>query len=156
MWEFLGSILSGGVTGLLGVVLSFASDYFKARQRNAQEITLLIEQRKIIELEIASAERVEIVRADAAREVAESSAFAASIAADRAAYSRGESPWLVLVDVVRGLVRPSVTLYLCALISVLYFATESPALRHEIQSTSLYLATAAVLWWFGSRAGKRA
>ncbi len=156
MWEFLGSVFGGGVTGLLGVILSFASDYLKARQRNAQELALLVEQRKIVEMEIAKAERVEIIRADAQREVAESSAFAASIAADRAAYSRSESPWLVLVDVVRGLIRPAVTLYLCVLISVFYFATDSAVLRYDIQNTALYLATAAVLWWFGTRAGKKA
>ena len=61
-----------------------------------------------------------------------------------------------LVDFVRGMTRPLLTWGLVALVGAIYFllgAVDVAAadLRPRIVDTVLYLATAAVLWWFGQR-----
>ena len=61
-----------------------------------------------------------------------------------------------LVDAVRGLTRPALTWSLFALVGAIYFllgASDFAALslRPRIVETVLYLFTAAMLWWFGSR-----
>ena len=60
------------------------------------------------------------------------------------------------VDAVRGLTRPLLTWSLFALVGAIYFllgASDLGAvgLRPRIVETVLYLFTAAMLWWFGSR-----
>ena len=57
---------------------------------------------------------------------------------------------------MRGLTRPLLTWCLLGLTGAIYFllaATDAHAalLRPRIVETVLYLATAALLWWFGSR-----
>lgn len=143
-FEFMGSALAGGATGLIGVAMSLFGDWLRGRREDKQRAVLL-----------ADAER-------AARDLAESTAaagaadvLAASIAADAATYSRAGSSVLVFVDLVRGLTRPVLTLYLCVAISIFYFTTDMAALRLEILQTALYLTTAAVLWWFGTRPMRR-
>jgi len=71
-------------------------------------------------------------------------------------WSRGDSKWLVFVDVVRGLTRPGLTFLFVGLVGVIYFTLggsdmEILDIRPRIIDTVLYLATACVLWWFGAR-----
>ena len=60
------------------------------------------------------------------------------------------------VDAVRGLTRPALTWSLFALVGAIYFLLGAAdittvGLRPRIVETVLYLFTAAMLWWFGSR-----
>jgi hypothetical protein len=102
---------------------------------------------------------------------------AASFKADRLAYARGlnlNSLWLkaslVFVDVVRGLVRPGLTLYLVWVVQATRSETEAiirAAGLETINATQaltiysatvdmlLFLAATAVTWWFGTRPIKK-
>ena len=69
---------------------------------------------------------------------------------------------MTVVDVVRGLVRPALTVGLFTLVGAIYFSLAAsaepsvPALKAQIVHTVLYMATAAGLWWFGQRPNDKA
>jgi len=156
MLDLLTSILTGGATGLLGTLVSFGTDYLQARQRHAQEMDLRRMDLDIVKAEGASAERVAAIEAESERDQAAWSSLEASYREASRRWSRGDSKWLVFVDVVRGLTRPGLTFLFVGLVGVIYFTLggsdmEILDIRPRIIDTVLYLATACVLWWFGAR-----
>ena len=62
-----------------------------------------------------------------------------------------------MINVLR-LVRPALTLALIAMTAAFWFSRDldttidGESLRGRIVASTLYLATAAVTWWFGDRA----
>ena len=151
------SVLTGGATGLLGTALSAVVDFFQSRQQHAQELDL---RRLDIELAKAEAEGAAAhaaIEAQASRERAEWEALEASYREASRRWSRpGDGRLMQLVDAVRGLTRPALTWSLFGLVGAIYFllgASDFAALslRPRIVETVLYLFTAAVLWWFGTR-----
>src|SRR5205807_9529071 len=129
-----GSIFSGGATGLIGVVLQRFADYKNKQldlQLEDQRAKNALEQRKL-DLEITGKEwagrmQVAVTEADSAKDVAERQAFAASIFKEPERYSSaqtlttGQQWMLVLLDVARGIVRPLLTVYLCALTTYVWY-----------------------------------
>lgn len=152
MWELISSVLTGGATGLIGAGITSFIEYKKQKQKDAHELALMKEERQTLELEIQGRERVVVIQTESEKDIAETKAFAESLSNDKAAYSSGDSKYLVFVDVVRGLTRPSLTAYLVLLVTILWFTTDNEQVEEKIAATVLYLTTAAVLWWFGSRA----
>ena len=151
------SVLTGGATGLLGTALSAVVDFFQSRQQHSQELDL---RRLDIELAKAEAEGAAAhaaIEAQATRERAEWEALEVSYREASRRWSRpGEGRLMQFVDAVRGLTRPLLTWSLFALVGAIYFllgASDLAAmgLRPRIVETVLYLFTAAMLWWFGSR-----
>jgi len=151
MWELIASLLTGGATGLLGSLFSGVLSYFNQRQKNAHDLLLMEAERQTLELEIAGTERVAIIESESAMDIQESRLLATSIRSDKASYSDGDSAWLVLVDVVRGLTRPILTAFLGIFMMVLWFSTEDTELQAQITATVLYIATTCFFWWFGTR-----
>lgn len=149
--DLLSSLLAGGATGVIGASLGSVVEFFKQKQKNEHELALMQAERENMALEIQGRERVATIEAESAEAVEASKAFVASIAADRATYSDGRSALLVWVDVVRGMTRPVLTTLLVMLVCVMWFTTDNDQLRMQIVATVLYVTTAAVLWWFGSR-----
>lgn len=188
----LSSIVSGGATGLLGVLLQRFFD-MKAKQNdleilrvnNAHALAMAqmaIEQTKA---EWASRENIASTEASARMEAARIDAMAradevegslqeASYKNDRATFLSGAVLksksrvvlWsMAVVDATRGLVRPVLTAYLVAISHLMYLdmaqLLESKGAALEVSmvqqlvvqiiSTLLYLATVAVVWWFGTR-----
>jgi len=161
MIAILTSIFSGGLTGLFGTALTKVGDYFQQKQNFKHELDIMKEQRELIALQ----SELKINEADAA-------AFGESVKADRATYTRGQklSPWasglLAVVDFIRGMIRPALTIYLIILTTYIYvdietvlaaagvdymtIATASELIR-KIILTILYLTVTCVTWWFGSR-----
>ena len=96
-------------------------------------------------------------RPRAPRDVAEWEALEASYRQAGARISRpGDGFLLKSVDFVRGMTRPLLTWCLLGLTGAIYFLlgasdTHAALLQPRIVETVLYLATAAVLWWFGQR-----
>ncbi len=89
-------------------------------------------------------------------------AMRASYAEAGRRWSRSDDGWAMsLVDVIRGLVRPALTVGFLALTAAVYFTLgDDPVAEIDIAprviDTILYLSTTTVLWWFGARqAGKR-
>lgn len=174
-----GSIFGGGATGLIGVGVQRYFDYLKvkadiemAKVKFDHERGLRELDAAILEKEWAGRTRVAEVEAAGKADVAESEAFAASFRTEPTRYSEGVKPgrvagfFLVLVDVIRGIVRPGLTVYLCALTTLVYWdaqelinkvgtiqMTVEEALRITslVVGTVLYLTTTCVLWWFGTR-----
>lgn len=185
------SLLTGGATGILGVVLQRFFDnqakknetaLVKLHLQNAIELKKLdmdIEQRKwqgalAIARDQAAASKV-LAEIDARK--AESSesgqSLRASFDSDQSRYltdqilvnpSRFTRWTMTFVDAVRGLMRPLLTLYLCILTQLIYLdlisitsvknaisTTNAQSLVDQVVSTVMYLASTAVVWWFGSR-----
>jgi len=178
MLEILSAIFGGGATGLLGGVLTKIFDYYTNKQRLEQ----LREQWKHEEamLEKESQRDVLIAKQEAVAkiEAAEAEAMAESFRSDKASYSASlpfaqlppsVQKWvaiaLVFVDFVRGITRPGLTIYLCAVSTYFYIklqqilaqagtpisAEQAFELSKMIVVAMLYLTTTAVGWWFASR-----
>jgi hypothetical protein len=164
-----GSIFSGGATGLIGVAIQRYADY-----KNKQiDVQAALELKKLDmtmqQAEIAGRVTVANVQAEAAQDVAASQAFAASMAMEPKRYSEGVqtgkvgSFLLVLLDVFRGIVRPALTLYLCALTTYIWVQAHDVLGKHNLSDeqaiqiwmliveTILYLMTTCVLWYYGTR-----
>ena len=180
MLEILGTaisaILGGGATGLLGVVFQRFADY-KNRQldlqladkKNAQELAMRKADAEIMAQEWAARTKVAEVEAGAKVEVADAEAFAESFKMEPSQFSAGVKPtegqgWiLVLLDAFRGVIRPGLTVYLCAITTMVYFDSQALLTKAAftegqafdmvkmIVGTILYLTTTCVLWWFGTR-----
>ena len=172
-----GSILGGGATGLLGVAFQRFADYKNRqldlqldKQRNEHEASMRDKDAAIMAQEWAARTKIADTEAEADKDVAESNAFAASFKMEPARFSgavkptRGQGWLLVLLDLLRGVVRPGLTVYLCAITTLIYLdikvlldsksawsGTEAFTLMHTIIQTVLYLTTTCVLWWFGTR-----
>ena len=180
MFEFLGglvtSILGGGVTGILGVAVQRIADYKNKRldlelskQKFDHEIAMRRADAEIMAQEWAARTKVAEVEAAGKEAVADSQAFAASFNLEPQQYASGASmspgqAWLmVILDFVRGIVRPSLTMYLCVLTTLVYIearrtlggtavtSQEALELMKMVVGTILYLATTCVLWYFGTR-----
>ena len=153
--EIIGSVLTGGLTGVIGSGITSYVEFKKQEQKFAHDLQIATLDNEMMKLEIAGKERVAVIEQETEELIADSKAFSESIAADRATYSQGmKSKWLVAVDVVRGLTRPTLTVVLCVLTATIWFTTDEklqPDIKKQVAATVLYVTTAAVLWWFGSR-----
>ena len=154
MLDTLLSILTGGATGLLGTAISAGIGYFERRQRHQQEFDLRRLDLEITRAESESAERVAAIEAESAENAAALRAIETSHRSAGVRWSRGDSTWFVFVDVVRGLIRPVLTLGFLALAAAIYFRLPidpSADVGARLIDTILYLATTTTLWWFGTR-----
>lgn len=181
MWDTISSlftsIISGGMTGILGVAVQRYADFKnkqldieQAKLRYSYETSLRELDAKIMAQEWAGRSHVAEIEAAGREAAADAGAFAASFGLEPVRFSaevkpsRGQSWLLVVLDFVRGLVRPTLTIYLCALTTLVYFQAreliefgealsggEALDLIKQIVGTILYLTTTCVLWWFGTR-----
>lgn len=186
MFAILGTlisgVLSGGATGLLGVILQ---RYFDLKGRDKDLALLTLQHQQALALAQIESERAHIradadmYAADREADAKESEADARSLVAsydnDRAAYldpsaqktSKFARTMFTIVDSVRGLIRPILTLYMVILATMMFMWARELAgdkaitpdaavqLIGQIVATILYLTTACVLWWFGSRPPKQ-
>lgn len=186
MWDLitggLSAILSGGVTGLLGIGVQRFFDW-KAEQlklqvqesRQAHEVAMTRANAEVMAQEWAQRSKVAQIEADGRSDIADAGAFAASFQLEPRRYAEGKRPggwvgkagWLLMVavDFLRGIVRPALTVYLCALTTLIYFEASGLLERYgmvipvdqafslvsRIIETILYLTTTCMLWWFGTR-----
>jgi hypothetical protein len=158
MLDLIMGVLSGGVTGLLGTVISGGMKFFENKQKHSYELSIMEMEMRQMDREAANAVKIAETAMEGADRTAAWAALEASYKESTARMSKGDSPWLVLVDVVRGLMRPVMTLGLLVLLAVIYFtvadglaAADGLPMRVSIILTVSYLATTSVLWWFGTR-----
>lgn len=176
MFEFLGSmftsILSGGMTGIFGVAVQRFADYKNKQldaqvllQKQAHEIALREIDSKIMAQEWAGRTRVAEAEATGKEAAEDAKAFAASFSEPSkfAVATSSAQNWLfVILDFIRGIVRPVLTVYLCILTTAIYVHAkgllasdmshgEAYELVKLIVGTILYLFTTCLLWWFGVR-----
>ena len=140
IFDFLTSILTGGATGLLGMIFTAVSRWAEARQRMAEraqdykhELALqqLAMQTRGMELEseqaIADIEATQAMRTG-------------SYDHDRG-YGRA-SQWVV--NILR-LVRPALTLGLIVLTGLIYFSLDNASQRQDVIEMVSYATTAAIV-----------
>ena len=168
------SVVGGGATGILGVIAQRFADY-KNRQLDIQleekkfahEVELKKVDAEIMEKEWAARTKVAEVETAGASDVADSQAFAASYSLEPKRYSSetmtaGQNWLMVILDFMRGIVRPALTIYLCLLVTLLYREAhdlmDTPLtgdqkydLIVKIVYTVLYVWTTCTLWYFGTR-----
>lgn len=172
----LASIMSGGATGLLGVALQRYADYKNAqlqmqleKQRGETEIAKRQIDKQITESEYAGKLKVAQSEGDTAKDVAETGAFGSSLLHEPDRYSNagtlsvGQQWIMVLLDAIRGAVRPLLTVYLCALTTYVWLQVAAVLGQQQVQLAAalevwklvvqqiLYLTTTTTLWWFGTR-----
>jgi hypothetical protein len=149
--ELLAMIFGGGATGLLGTLFSQIASFVD----KAQERKFILEKYRL-DVEIRSKEM------ESAEQVAEIKAYSDMLTASYlhdTSIGQG-SQWVI--NFLR-LVRPLLTILLwvmvgCIWISVVHtgetlpwLAEKSMTVQEQIIGTVLYSATAATLWWFGTR-----
>lgn len=176
-----GSIFSGGATGIIGVALQRFADYKNKQldaQLEAQRAQNELDKRKL-DLEITGKEwagrvQVAVTEGESAKDVAASQAFATSLLREPERYSStqgltsGQQWILVLLDAARGIVRPLLTVYLCALTTYVWYQVRTVLSQQNLDAAAamqvwqlvvgqiLYLTTTCVLWWFGTRNKEKA
>lgn len=170
--DLLGSVLSGGATGLLGSVITHVVDYKAKKLELDGQLALRKADADIMAAEWAARTRVADITSEAAKETADAAAFGKSFDMEPKAYSSGVAPTkfegliLVGLDALRAIVRPGLTIYLCVLTTYLYWdahklvgtslsSADAVALVNKIINTITYLYTTCVLWWFGTRNAKK-
>ena len=79
------------------------------------------------------------------------------------AFTAGQNWVFVILDFARGVVRPALTLYLCGLVTLIYFATRDKLKAEDLTpdqalelfklliGSIIYVWTSCTLWWYGSR-----
>ena len=173
--SLLGSVFAGGATGLLGTMIQRYADHKNRqldmaleKQRGEQEL-----QKRQLDIQITQAEyagkvKVAEVEGATASDVAASAAFAQSLQHEPERYSSSTMSWgqqwiMVLLDVARGIVRPLLTLYLCALTTYIWYQVRAVlnvedldmnaaiSVWTKVVDTILYLTTTCILWYFGVR-----
>lgn len=168
--EAMGAILSGGATGLLGSVLSIWGEHQKQKEmfRHTEKMAEITAANMRLEAEL-HLKQIQVEGAVKIDEI-ESRAFSESFAMDKATYYTGPlgavaRGFMVLVDVIRGLIRPLMTIYLMALTTLIYIEVRAilggieggmsgegaAMLLSQIIMVILYLTSTVVLWWFGTR-----
>lgn len=162
----MSSLLSGGATGIIGSIVTNTFDFFEQSRKNKQEI-------KRRELDIQEMDKEYEHRKEISAQKQEAETQETSYDHDTRAYTSGmklESPWikvpLVIVDTLRGVIRPALTLVLVYLTwrvfdsahAVLEDAglqtlepSEAMTLVMSVVDMILYLTSTAVTWWFGTR-----
>lgn len=168
--ELVTSSLGGSIVGAAGAAFS----KWHEGKLKLEEMKLNLEQTKLNnshDLSMAqitqagNREEAEEQFRKAALEV-DYAGLEASILADRATYSTADgSKWLVLVDVVRGLVRPVLTasLLIYCMAALLYITRHySVELTNEqlynivvtIVNNLVTCSSIALTWWFGTRSNE--
>jgi len=182
MLEILGTaasaILGGGATGLLGVLVqrwfdhkNKQADLDVLKANHAHEELMRDKDAAIMAQEWASRTKVAEVEATGREAEADAKAFGESYLTEKPVEfapvkaTRTQAWVLVLVDGFRRLVRPGLTVYLCAITTQIYMMSVDVLNKHGAQMTAdqaldltkmvvgtvLYLTTTCVLWWFGTR-----
>lgn len=176
MLDGLLSVFTGGLTGIIGVAIQRFTEYKTkqleaemAKDKMAHEIDMKHADAEIMQQEWASRTKVAEIEGAAKESVADAGAFDTALTSEPKRYSdetktTNEQQWMfVMLDFVRGAVRPALTIYLCGITTVIYVqsknllgsSTFTPDqaynLTAQIIETVLYLTTTCVLFWFGTR-----
>ncbi len=176
MLDAVASMLTGGATGLLGSLFTGVFRYFEEKRKEEHEIAMRKLDMEEMDREWQYRNRMADREAATRLEESADSLMRSSYKNDVATYSRWHDipPWgvipLLVVDLVRGLVRPSLTVLLIAIVwstreEVLGVLAAtgvdglSPSMAlsiyQDVVQTILYCATTALLWWFGTRFTQR-
>lgn len=154
MGMLVSGVLSGGATGLIGVLIQRWFD-FKNRQQDIEIVKLNLAN--AVELSKLESDRAN-VRAQVELELseneleqrtieAENTSLQMSYAADQATYlnqsAQSRAGWvgnlivlmMALVDFARGMLRPGMTIYLCVLVTLMFAWAKQLADQYGVHIT---------------------
>lgn len=168
MWGSIINLIGGSLLGVVGGWVTKWMDLKAEEKKQAHEIAKIQAEAQVMAQEWAARTKVAEVEAAGKVEAADSAAFGQAVAAEAVRYSQGVQAtkgqgWaLVLLDVLRGAVRPCLTIYLIFLVTMLWnkAADLVPAqadpiwaqnMVQEISMKILWLADVSVAFWFGTR-----
>ena len=147
MLDIIGTVLTGGATGIIGTVIGKAFSFVDSWQKEKaadKEHTRAIELYKL-QAELKLEEREQEMENQ--MQVAEIGLRSASYGHDQ---TMGKSSrWAV--NTLR-MVRPALTGGLIILVGIIYFRTEDLGQQEVIIQSVIYMASSSTLWWFGDRA----
>lgn len=152
---FLVSLFGGPLAGLLGSIVSGVVGYFEKKQQIAADRERFAHEEKLQEMNIA-ARGQEIEQENL---IAQTRAMAETLSAS---YRHDASYGPVSAGAAAALrwVRPGLTIALLALVAALWFTApdgaitigdETMTIREKIVSSILFMAEAAMTWWFADR-----
>lgn len=167
------SVLSGGATGLIGTAIQSIYQY-KTRQldidlEKTKAANELEKQKLDIQMqaqEWASRTQIATITTQGEVDQADAATLGASYQLEPQQYSEKTllthaQNWIfVFIDALRAVIRPGLTVYLCAVTTMIYMQTrglittnqvDSFALLEKLVNTILYVTTTVILWYFGSR-----
>lgn len=153
MFELLASVLSGGMTGIIGSVVGGVFKFLDRREEAKAKAAEFQQEQALLRLQM------EAGRAETENELAIAQAVTSReqlVSSYQHDMSTGTG-YRWVAGVLR-LVRPILTFALIGLTAAFYFTMESDAvidgmqLKAYIINTMVYTTSAAVLWWFGDRA----
>jgi len=149
MFELLGTVLTGGITGVVGSVIGKAFSFLDAWQEEKKADSEHERTLELLELQ----NKIGAEESEREMEIAQSKIDADSRVASYShdAVGGASSGWVT--DCLR-LVRPVLTFSLILLVGILYFKA-APGGRATIEASVIYMASSATLWWFGDRAMAR-
>lgn len=177
-----GAATGGGLLGAFGGLFSKGLEAWNKKKdlehnlamitiKNQHELDMNDKAKEMMLLEYEQKARVATTEAEMAETSAAMTAMVASYATDKASYATGSiagnSKWFVFVDVVRGLTRPLLTLYLDVVltyygwmlhkslnVAVLVAGNDNQLilqLMMQIIEALIFMATTATMWWFAAR-----
>lgn len=174
------SVLLGGVTGIAGNLVTEAFGIWKVKLEHEQErirAESRLKEREADLREMEAEHRIKVeegrIRNEGLQIEADGRAFEASHLSDAASYLAAYTGklkfvqiMLAIVDAMRGVVRPALTGYLAWEVHALRSEVQAVLLQANLMAMSadkalavyndavqmtLFLASTAVTWWFGSR-----
>jgi len=180
--SLIATIFSGGVTGIVGGAiqsvfgwLNRKQDIEKLKLDHTFQIDMIKANSEVMKLEWEQRAKVATIEAESRADVAASEAFKEGFKNEPKMFSEKVNPstaqgWLlVLLDFIRGVIRPGLTLYLCAIATMMYFEAravlamyglkdlpmgEAIKIHGKMTDTLLYLFSTCVCWWFYTQASR--
>ena len=160
----LETLLSGGLMGAIGSLVTNITEIFKQKQMDKHEMEM-----RRLDLEAMDKE-YEMMRENSADELMESSYEHDSSVLQSIVKKVKPNPiaslLIIIIEAIRALVRPVLTIYLIYEVHVVRSdvdavlqragvdgldVTQALALYGEVSQMVLFLASMAVAWWFGTR-----
>jgi len=149
MFELLGTVLTGGITGVVGSVIGKAFSFLDAWQEEKKATNEHGRTLELLELQ----NKLGAEESEREMAITQSKIDADSRVASYSHDSMAGTGSLWVVDCLR-LVRPVLTFSLIILVGILYFKA-IPAGRATIEASVIYLCSSSCLWWFGDRAMRK-
>jgi hypothetical protein len=149
MFELLGTVLTGGVTGIIGSVIGKAFSFLDAWQEEKKATNEHGRTLELLELQ----NKIGAEENEREMEITQAKIDADSRVASYSHDSMAGTGSIWVVDLLR-LVRPILTFALIILVGILY-SKAVPEGRVTIEASVIYLCSSSCLWWFGDRAMRK-
>lgn len=167
------AVVSGGATGILGSAVQSFTNYKTKQLEGEQEKYRLQHDERMVDLETTKEVTIKEQERQMQNDTNTHNLQMASYTHDARSYmpDSGAPGWIIallgLVDVLRGLVRPSLTAYSAVAVTMILLKTNEMLdstqgmtmeqllpVANNVWTMVLYVSTTIFFWWFGQRPPK--